>query len=643
MPRRPKQHRLEDLSKVKFQSVLPERWVYRDKDKDYGIDGEVELFDETDKAQGYLFYVQLKATESEDKSSIYNVDFSIETLKYYKQLEIPVLLARYSKSNDCLYTKWIYNVDLFFAKKGAKTFRISINENDKWTSASPVKIEQRLIELKKLKTGYFNLPFPYFIKINADTVNNISKSVLLSQIKKELSNYPDTISFVKENEAIVDVSLDKEELRVNVSEIAGCSFHSIDRRDDENFGSKIGKDIVLGLATSMLQIGQIDYCARIIFENELEERLLRKKELLLLLLPALFKSTYFEKVLTLIGDVLDSDYSDEVAIVSMVNLMVGAELSNKVKIKSIENFLKQRLKSAIKSADNAGIGIAHYNLGNHYRAHNNHRKAVTNYISAKRYESKYLNQDYYYRELAGVLFLIGKYKFAAVFYKKAIDLGKKGLTKALYADALMFDGQYKNAVDAFLDYLRSSEHISEEYHLKSLCLEGILETKNIEVQNRNLLAATSEADISKLKEGVTNEEQLNRALEIDLLCGLAWFNYGIIYSGKLEYNDAMFSFTMAGLVQNNDIEAWSNAAICWLNTKIEPAIFVLIIRTAYFFNGEDFLEHLFNKIEQQGKNKGTSQIIDMINEITQKEEKEKEPPTVRIMNEDGKFENIFKK
>ena len=641
MPRRPKQHRLEDLSRVKFQSVLPERWVYRDKDKDYGIDGEVELFDETDKAQGYLFYVQLKATESEEKSSILNIDFNIETLKYYKKLDIPVLLARYSKLNDCFYTKWIYNVDLYFAKKGAKTFRISLNENDKWTFASSVRIEQRLLDLKKLKTGCFDFPFPFFIKVNADTVNKVSKSVLLSQIKQELCNYPDTISLVKENDAIVDVTLDKEELKINVSEIAGCSFHSIDRRDDENFGTKIGKDIVLGLATSILQIGQIDYCARIIFENELEERLLRKKELLLLLLPALFKSSYFEKVLILIGDVLDSDYSDEVAIVSLVNLMVSAELANKSKIKSIENFLIQRLKSAIKSDNNAGIGTAYYNLGNHYRAHNKYFKAVTNYISAKRYESKYLNQDYYYRELAGVLFLIEKYKFAAVFYKKAIDLGEKGLTKALYADALMFDGQYKNAVDAFLDYFETSEDISEEYHLKLLCLEWILETKSIKVQNRDLLVATSKADISTLKGGITAEEQLNSALEIDLLCGLAWFNYGIIHSEKSAFNDAMFSFTMAGLVQNNDIEAWSNAAISWLNTKNNPFIFVLIIRTAYFFNGEEFTIHLFSKIEKNGKNKGLSQLIDMINEVTLK--KEKVPPTVRIMNEDGKFVNILKK
>mgnify|MGYP002795085008 CR=1 FL=1 len=80
-------------------------WVYRDKDKDYGIDAEVELFDEDEKAQGIVFYVQLKATESKKVSSILNVTFDIDTLKYYKKLDIPVLLVRYSDINNSIYVK----------------------------------------------------------------------------------------------------------------------------------------------------------------------------------------------------------------------------------------------------------------------------------------------------------------------------------------------------------------------------------------------------------------------------------------------------------------------------------------------------------------------------------------------------------
>lgn len=54
MPKRPRSHRLEDESKNKLRLLLPERWAYRDKTHDYGIDGEVELFDENDNTTGLM-------------------------------------------------------------------------------------------------------------------------------------------------------------------------------------------------------------------------------------------------------------------------------------------------------------------------------------------------------------------------------------------------------------------------------------------------------------------------------------------------------------------------------------------------------------------------------------------------------------
>ena len=87
MPIRQKEHALEDLSRTKFQLVLPEVWVYRDKDKDYGIDGEVEIFNEDGRSTGLMFYVQLKGTASKKDSQIHNVDLKIETLNYFRQLD----------------------------------------------------------------------------------------------------------------------------------------------------------------------------------------------------------------------------------------------------------------------------------------------------------------------------------------------------------------------------------------------------------------------------------------------------------------------------------------------------------------------------------------------------------------------------
>ncbi|WP_422091077.1 DUF4365 domain-containing protein [Tenacibaculum ovolyticum] len=89
MPRRPIQHQLEDISRNKLESCIPKKeWLIRDKGKDYGVDCEVELFDGEGYATGILFYVQLKATSSNNETQIYNVDFKIDTLEYFKDLDI---------------------------------------------------------------------------------------------------------------------------------------------------------------------------------------------------------------------------------------------------------------------------------------------------------------------------------------------------------------------------------------------------------------------------------------------------------------------------------------------------------------------------------------------------------------------------
>lgn len=645
MPKRPKQHRLEDKSRIKFQDILPEMWVYRDKDKDYGIDAEIELFDKDEKAQGIVFYAQLKATESKKASTILNVSFNIDTLRYYKKLEIPVLLVRYSEFNDSIYVKWIDNVDLFFAKKDAKTIRIRLSEENLWNSDSSREIEKRLKNIRKLKSGHFNFPIPYTINIKSQKVNNFPKASLSTEIKKELKEYSEFLENATEQDSIIEIILDNEELKINILDLYGCTFHSIEKRTLDDFSVGIAKDIMLGVATSFIQIGQIDHCGKIIFSNNLHSRLLNKTELLVHLLPPLFQSSYFKNTLNLIGDILDSESSFEVQILTAVNLLITSGLNSKSKNKAIQKFYKKRLNNSIKKGDNTQTGISHYNLGNFYRGKGELIKSAKNYIAAKRYEPIYLQQDYYYQELAGVFFLMHKHKVAAGLYAKSIELGAKGLTKALYADSLMFSGAYEKAKDAFWEYLDSVKNPSGEFYLKAIGLETVIENTGIKQQSRKIFEAMDKADISKFRKdkNIDIEKELEKTLKLDLLCGLTWFNLGIIQNEKEKYDHALFSFIMAGLVQNNDIETWKNAFLCSFKVRSQLHLLPSIIQTAYFFNGEEFILQLYSHLEKTSGIKDITPFTEIVETVLQTVEKDKSLPTVRTLNENGKFENIFKK
>ena len=157
---RVKQHQLEDLSRSKYSLAIPRNWVMRDKDKDYGIDAEVEIFDEKDRATGLVYLVQLKATETSDESAARKVDISIDAIKYYKSLELPVLIVRYSEKQDQFYCKWAHEIDLFYAKKGAKTRRVTFCDEDVWGEESAVDTEKYLKKLRAIKSGAITLPVP---------------------------------------------------------------------------------------------------------------------------------------------------------------------------------------------------------------------------------------------------------------------------------------------------------------------------------------------------------------------------------------------------------------------------------------------------------------------------------------------------
>ena len=66
MPQSPRTHRLERESRAAFERLLGDHFVYRREDPDYAIDGVVEAINSDDSMSGLRFYVQLKATDTEN-------------------------------------------------------------------------------------------------------------------------------------------------------------------------------------------------------------------------------------------------------------------------------------------------------------------------------------------------------------------------------------------------------------------------------------------------------------------------------------------------------------------------------------------------------------------------------------------------
>ena len=645
MPKRPKQHQLEDLSRAKFQLCLPQQWVLRDKDKDYGIDCEVELFDKDENSQGLLFYVQLKATGSKKDSEILNIDFKIETLEYFKQLEIPVLLARYSEHLDKVFIKWINEVDLTFAKENAKTFRIKISGNDEWKETSSKKIENDLTNARILKSGSFNFPLSYSINFNDDSIQGLSNNQFKIQLRNVLNEYSDFLSYKKNDENyLINIFIEKNILLVQTSILKGVFFHNLDKRPKENFIEDLSLDILISLSMCMVMVGQIDYCGKIIFDNNLEKRLIEKEELLLIILPILISSSYLENTLNLIDDALDNKENEIMLFPAIAKLLLESDSKNKKKIALIESFFQSQLDKAKKLKLDSIIATSHYNLGNFYRSKQKNYNSIHHYVSSKKYDPNYLKRSYYFKEIAGVCFESSKFLFSSKFYKKAIELGASNDTKSLLADALMFAGELEKASEVFNEYISETKEPSDEFLLKSILLNQIIIKQNIKSQKREPKKADSFADIRELDSKEKQLENLEKALNADILSSLAWYNFGYLNLEDKNFVKAMYCFAMTAIINLADIEAWTNAFLSFINSGKDGDLLIgsLILKTAYWHNRDEFLMHLYAILEDNDKS--NVDIISLIDNILVEENKTKiKSSVVRILNGEDYEEIELKK
>ncbi len=639
MPKRPAEHEIEDISRAKFTLAIPRNWLFRDKLKDYGIDGEVEIFDEKKNSTGISFWVQLKATEAL-KKTIKFVDLSIDAIKYYKKLGTPVLLARYSHSDDTFFYKWVNNIDLFYAKKNAKTYRIKFTDANKWNDKSAEQIKVDLLKYRALQNGTFSFPVPISVEVQETSLKGKLGGIILSQIRTALSNYSNFVTYTPSYEqALIKISLSNTELLINAPcDSIGCVFHSIALRDEKDFSENIAKDIVLGIAVGMIQIGQKEFCGRIIFESKLDDRLTGKEEIMATILPDLLQTSFFEKTLDLVGQLMDTSKSNnKINLLTKFFLLYNYSSDDENRSKIIEAFLLKRIKAAIKSGNKNSIGIANYNIGNFYKNKSLYHQAISHYIKAKRYEPIYLKQHYYYKELGGMFFLLDKFRISSNLYSRAIKMGAPPETLALYADSLMFDGQYGKAQKTLVQYLKKVKKPLDEFHLKTIMLDGIIKS-NGNQQKRNIQKAS--LVFSKINPALNIEAGLNNVLECDMLFSSAWFNLGVHFSQTAQAPKASYCFTMCGLTNVADVEAWVNATISSFN-KESLGTLPLIVRTAHFFNKDKYLESLYSHIASQIPHNISSQMVTAIEQILPQEIK-REIPEVRIFNsKSGLFENLL--
>lgn len=589
---RTRNQRLEEESITKFKNLAPSDWLVREKPNDYGIDLEVEVFD-NDMPTGLVFWVQMKATDSEKNKTIRSIQFERTKLQQFRSYPVNVMIVRYSSVRNEFYYVWSNKYLFLEGNTTTETITVKFNQDDILKSDSKKDIEDFLKISELVNSNRFKFPIKTVI---LDEKGGITSKIL--NLKNKVKGASKHLILTNDkHEAVLQITYYKGKLVFNLNNLVGASL-GIGSIEEV---AKPVKVINMGVVLLLAQINRLDEMNEIIEEHDLWGGLVSNQELLLYLVQYLLAGSKMETNTKFIVSCIEANQDLILEAVSSAVLLFTRSSKNLKQHDVIDFFMQEMIRIARKQSEKR-LAIQLYNYANYCRWRGAFVKAFSLYNQARRHYSAYCKMPYFLAEIAGVLFELSRYNLSYRLYEESISLDDKSLQcHYLYADALLHAGQYRKSLEVLGNYLikESSKESStfSEAMLKFTALNFILENGAPDSQKRRTLEAIDKSPAYETKTTDENIESISKALDSDYICALAWFNLGYAYSLKKDSLTSFVCYLIAALINRNDLNAWLNASwhAIWHQDSLN--IFHYIIRSGYYYCGDSFLSKILEHFE----------------------------------------------
>lgn len=559
MPKRPRSHQLEDISIRKFAEVLPAQWVVRDVPKDYGHDLEVEIFTDDGSSTGYIFRVQIRATD--DVSRKQKLSIKTDQLRYFDHFDIPTAIVRYCSKTDELYFIWIFNVEENEKRELQKTITINFLEDDLFTIEAAKSLPETLRVLEAIR----NSSSRSMVIINCVVCPENTTAADRYSLRREIDKLIDIQgNFHHYHETIVgipvSVMLNGNRLTVSIDCMLTLAF------EGETFVlEKVIPNILYTLGFYFMALGA-EGLARSIAITCLNNK--------------------FEAPAFFMADALSHSLSDDLlkatdmAIInnnhiegsygyrSFLHFLISAPETSPDRLPAMAKFIHATIKDSEEKNDQIGLGAAKYSFANFLSALGDSRASIKLYNQARKHRPEYMKASYFWNELAGNLFHSGRFRMAAKIYEQMYKEDPSPKLTFCLADTYLFLGKFNAAQKLF-----------SEYQDKARLEMGISPAQNMRISDdiyRYELACWFEqfygAEISRNVVGArciwkeftsdkkNSEEFFTSILAQDPLDSSANFNLALNFineSGRP--SEAMWLFWAAALYNPEDAASWKNA------------------------------------------------------------------------------------
>lgn len=588
MPTRARSHILEEQSIRRFIDALPSGWVYRSKTPDYGIDGEVEIYNADGSATGLTFCVQLRGTDNAAQAD--RVRLKVDQLNYFLSFDVPTAVVRYDSSDASFNWQWATNISSRTdIRENQKSFTYRFGEGENWNEGTPAEI-RRTLEVRRRLSAY---PPSMAVPMRVD-----------------LSAIPATVRYPVDR-AIACAIADSRGALVR-AENTSADVEAFARLEPAFL--TVGIDTLTGVTFDLRDPTPEDYLTSILYALVRlfrRQRLLRQAEALAMLLAERGLAHHnddlaFEACLALARDlptlvqlaVINGLHEQKGIHYGALSITIAKAPQDEDSRRVATNAFFDASIEAARAVDPASEAAAHYSIGNFYRARNDRALAVTHYNRARRLRPSYIDTDYFLSELGGLLFLAGHYEASArAYWCAALKNPQDPDLIFLLADALLLAGFVAAARSCFEQALAgcSASRILLEAELKIMICDHLTEAAGSAIVPRR----RAEASLMLHPDGRDLPAQLELlSRETDAINPLARFNLGVTRAAEGDKRDALYHFLLCAIVQPQDVEAWANAVICTLSVGDEMLL-LRIMSVAIHHMGDKAYDHLRQQLVAQ--------------------------------------------
>lgn len=584
MPTRARSHILEEESVRRFADTLPPGWVYRGKTPDYGIDGEVEIFDASGSSTGHSFNVQLRATS--DAARADRVRLEVDELDYYHSLEVPTLVVRYCSPDGLIYWQWASNIaSRVDIAEGQQTVTYRFDDGERWTQGTPDTIFRTLEVRRRLASFPPSKAVP--LRVDLSAIHATDRYPIDRAIARAIAESRGSLTHASSSPSDVEAyaRLEPAFLAVGIDTLAGVTFDLQNPSPDD-------------------YLSAILYALVRLFRRK---RLIRQAEALALLLAERGIASFNQQLAydacislsrdlpTLVHLAIVNGLHDQGPMHSLIALTITKAPQNEESRHAAMSAFFEASLAAARKVEPASEAAVHYSMGNFHRHRRELASATHHYNRARHLRPAYLAAGYFLGELAGVLFLAGRYALAQRLYREAVRLDSDDpLLLFLLGDALLLSGAVAEASARFKAALVrcAVPRLLREAELKIMVCDHLTADA---VPRRG-----TEANASLRSDGHDNAEHLEHLLlNVDALHPLARFNLGVTRAREGDRLAALHHFLICAFVQPHDVASWANAAICALSLN-DGALILNIVSTATHHMGADAYDRFRSDIAAQG-------------------------------------------